>query len=265
MSTSDERIGLRFDTVGELYHEVRPRYPAAIRDRLIEVTRLPHGARVLEIGAGTGIATAELIRPGWQVTALEPGPTMAAIVSRDLGPTGQVDVRVGRLEDFEWTGAPFDLVIGATSLHWVDRELLHTRLRELVRPEGFAALVCYRHVAGGTVAFFDAAQACYWRHAPSIAGPGLRETEADSVFSRALDGLHGFRDRHREHWLHDVTSDRTHYLALLATYSGHLALPEHERAALLGCIGNLIDERFGGRIVKRYRHDLVVMQRSARP
>lgn len=134
-----------------------------------------------------------------------------------------------------------------------------------MRPDGFAALIYYQHVAGGTMDFFDAAQGCYWRHAPSIAGPGLRETAADLPSAQVIDDLEGFREYHRDHWLRDIASDRDHYLALLSTYSGHLALPDHERTALLACIGEPIENRFGGQIIKRYRYDLVVKQRLENP
>lgn len=102
MSASDELIGLRFDTVGDLYHQVRPRYPSEIWDRLFNVTQLQPGARVLEVGAGTGIATAELVRRGCHVTALEPGAAMAAIIESELRSSGQVNVRVGKLENLDW-------------------------------------------------------------------------------------------------------------------------------------------------------------------
>ncbi len=234
MPHPDPLLGLRFDSVPERYHEVRPRYPAPIWDALIAATGLPPGARVLEIGAGTGIATAELVRRGLHVTALEPGASMAAIIARDLVPTGQVEIRIGQLEDFSWQGEPFDLAIGATSLHWVERDLLHRRLRELVRPGGYAALLSYQHVAGGDMAFFDAAQGCYETHAPSIANYTLRESDGDIPSVTMLDGMTGFTERHGQHWPHQVASDREHYLALLSTYSGHLALADHERRALLG-------------------------------
>lgn len=262
MPNSDPLLGLRFDSVSERYHEVRPRYPAPIWDALMGTTGLQPGARVLEIGAGTGIATTELVRRGLNVTVLEPGAAMAAIVARDLVPTGQVGIHVGRLENFVWQSEPFDLVIGATSLHWLDRDLLHRRMRELVRPGGYAALLYYQHVAGGDMAFFDAAQGCYETHAPSIANYTLRESDGDIPSVKMLDGMPGFTERHRERWMHQVASDRKHYLALLSTYSGHLALSEDERRALLDCIGDLIDGQFGGRIVKQYRYDLVVMQRN---
>jgi hypothetical protein len=37
---SDARIGLRFDTVAERYHAVRPRYPGVIWDELLGITGL---------------------------------------------------------------------------------------------------------------------------------------------------------------------------------------------------------------------------------
>jgi len=147
MSPIDDRIGLRFDSVAERYHDVRPRYPDSIWDALFAITGLRPGARVLEIGAGTGIATAALVRRGCHVTALEPGAAMAAIIERDLGETGQVDVHIGRFEDFAWDGEPFDLAIGGDGFFQVrrgDGQIALTRSgafmmnanRELVTPGG---------------------------------------------------------------------------------------------------------------------------------
>jgi hypothetical protein len=48
------------------------------------------------------------------------------------------------------------------------------------------------------------------------------------------------------------------YLDLLRTYSPTLALGDSDRAGLLGCIADLIDGRYGGRIVKRYLTELRV-------
>jgi hypothetical protein len=169
---------------------------------------------------------------------------------------------VGTFDALDWTGEPFDLVIGATSLHWIEHEALNARLLGLVRPGGFAALVYYEHVAGGDTAFFEAAQRCYEIHAPEIAHWGGWIQPEDVIpAATAIDALPGFVDTHRERWLHDVPSDRAHYLALLSTYSGHLALAPAARERLLACIGELIDRDFGGRITKRYRIELVVRRR----
>jgi SAM-dependent methyltransferase len=270
MPRDDAMIGLRFDTVAERYHEMRPRYPDAVWDALFAITGLRPGARVLEIGAGTGIATAALVRRGCHVTALEPGAAMAAIVERELGDTGQVDVRVQRFEALDWTGEPFDLAIGATSLHWVDRELLNARLPKLVKPGGHAALLHYVHVAGGDVAFFEAAQDCYARWDPNYREPDypehhLRSPDDPSHRAAALDDLPGFAPAEHRYWLVDIPSDREHYLSLISTYSTTLRLPEQNRLKLLRCLGDLMDRDYGGRITKRYRFDLVVRRRCGMP
>lgn len=266
MPRFDDRIGLRFDSVAERYHRMRPRYPDAVWDALVDRTGLRPGARVLEIGAGTGIATAELIRRGCHVTALEPGAAMAAIIERNLGNTGQVDVVIGTFDSFGWNGDPFDLTIGATSLHWVDRALLDARLPELVQPGGHAALLHYLHVAGGDQAFFDAAQACYERWDPHYWESGypehrLSSPKETSHHARMLDDLPGFGPTDARYWVEDIASDRDHYLSLISTYSTTLRLPEENRAGLFACIGELMDREFDGRITKRYRFDLVVRRR----
>lgn len=258
----DAQIGLRFDSVADAYHRVRPRYPSELWDRLFEITDLQQGARVLEIGAGTGIATAELVRRGCHVTAVEPGASMAAKITHDLGNTGQVDVVVGRFDELEWSGEPFDLVIGAASLHWVDRSLLEQRLPDLVRPGGFAASLHYLHVAGGDQDFFDATQDCYARWDPDYEEYRLRAPEDRGIRSTVLDDLPGFQPTSSNHWLVDVPSDRDHYLSLISTYATTLSIPEPNRSGLLECIGDLMDTRFGGKITKVYRYDLVVTQRN---
>ncbi|MEU6355873.1 hypothetical protein ABZ896_42275 [Streptomyces sp. NPDC047072] len=46
------------------------------------------------------------------------------------------------------------------------------------------------------------------------------------------------------------------------TYSGHRALDADRRAGLLADIRELIEDGFGGRITKRYLHELIVTTRS---
>ncbi|WP_181799001.1 hypothetical protein [Kitasatospora acidiphila] len=51
------------------------------------------------------------------------------------------------------------------------------------------------------------------------------------------------------------------YQSLLRSYSGHRVLAPAARAALLGCLGNLIDRRHGGRITKRCPTRLLLARR----
>jgi hypothetical protein len=56
----------------------------------------------------------------------------------------------------------------------------------------------------------------------------------------------------------DIAYSTDEHLELLCTYSGHLALEARLRRGLLDCIRELIDGRFGGRVVKRSLTELAV-------
>ena len=65
----------------------RPRYPNDLFDDIVELGELKPGAKTIEIGAGTGIATGPLMSRGLQVIAIEPGPAMSAIAAGSSAPT----------------------------------------------------------------------------------------------------------------------------------------------------------------------------------
>lgn len=68
-----------FNTAAAQYAANRPSYPPALFDAVEELAGRPlAGARVADIGAGTGIATALLQARGAEVVAVEPGVGMAA-------------------------------------------------------------------------------------------------------------------------------------------------------------------------------------------
>lgn len=62
------------------YHQGRPPYPDAVYALLVAEFGLAPGCRVLEVGAGSGIATDALLSHGAQVTAVEPGANLARLL-----------------------------------------------------------------------------------------------------------------------------------------------------------------------------------------
>jgi protein-L-isoaspartate O-methyltransferase len=96
-----ERLGTTFDLAAELYQDARPDYPEVLFDRLLRLTEMRPGDRVLEVGAGPGKATLPLLRRGLRVTAIEPGAALAGRARANVaGHPAQV-VQV-RFED--WPG-----------------------------------------------------------------------------------------------------------------------------------------------------------------
>lgn len=263
MTNSDlNALGLSFDQEADLYDLVRPRYPTALFDALSELTSLTAGARVLEIGAGTGIATRDLAERGFAITALEPGPAMATVAKRNLSSFPNADVIVSSFEDWTPPAQPFDLVVSATAFHWLDRATRFARCAAALRHGGYLAIVEYSHVAGGDDDFFATVQECYERFVPGtevgITRPPWDQQPDTSEITASPDfdlvAVHQIRE--------EIPSTREEYLALMSTYSGNLTLPEKNRERLFECIGNLIDRDFGGEITKAYRHELILARRS---
>ncbi len=71
-----------FDAVAEAYDVHRSGYPREIMRAAVELAGLRPGARVVEVGAGTGKLTEELVACGLRVDAVEPGSNMVEVARR---------------------------------------------------------------------------------------------------------------------------------------------------------------------------------------
>jgi 2-polyprenyl-3-methyl-5-hydroxy-6-metoxy-1,4-benzoquinol methylase len=66
-----------FNAAADQYAASRPSYPPALFDFIEQFTSRPlSGARVVDVGAGTGIATVLLRERGADVIGVEPGEAM---------------------------------------------------------------------------------------------------------------------------------------------------------------------------------------------
>jgi SAM-dependent methyltransferase len=251
-----------FNEVAELYDRARPRYPEALVADLIRVGGLGPGSRVLEIGPGTGQLSVPLAVFGCRVTAVELGPALAAVARQRLREFPLVDVVVADFERWELPPEPFDLVVSATAFHWIDPAVRVVKAARALRPGGHLALVTTHHVAGGTSEFFARAQNCYERWDPATP-PGLRLRDATEVSTDTTELARSphFEQITVERHTQDIAYSTDEYIDVLLTYSGHRALDDTARQGLLGCIRELIETRYGGRITKRYLHELITATR----
>src|SRR5215469_16741252 len=110
-----------FDEIAELYEQGRREWPDQLFEDLFEQADMePMGAKVLEIGCGTGQATAPLARLGCWITCAEMGSNLACIARRKLAKFPRVTIVNSRFEDLDPTGESFDMVFAAASWHWTD-------------------------------------------------------------------------------------------------------------------------------------------------
>jgi SAM-dependent methyltransferase len=125
---------LSFGSVADAYDRARPGYPREAAAWLAGAT----SARVLELGAGTGLLTADLVALGHRVLATDPlAPMLRHLAARVAG----VRVAQARAEQIPLASRSVDTVVSAQAFHWFDLERALPEIARVLRPGGEIALV----------------------------------------------------------------------------------------------------------------------------
>jgi SAM-dependent methyltransferase len=123
-----------FGAVAEEYDRLRPTPVAKAIDWL-----LPFGTRtVVDIGAGTGLATRALVADGRHVVAVEPDSRMRLVLRTR---TPGASVVGGRGEALPLRTGSADAVVAASSWHWMDPGRARAEVVRVLRPGGRLGLV----------------------------------------------------------------------------------------------------------------------------
>ncbi|MEU1305690.1 class I SAM-dependent methyltransferase [Streptomyces shenzhenensis] len=178
-----------FNAAAAQYGANRPSYPPALFDTIEELAARPlAGARVVDVGAGTGIATALLRARGADVVAVEPGDGMAAEFRRGL--PGVPIVR-GNGNALPLADAGADLITYAQAWHWTDPARSVPEALRVLRPGG--ALALWWNTSALDIPWIDAQTDRIERHfgrdgVVARNGNGVRTALADP--SGRLDFVH---------------------------------------------------------------------------
>jgi SAM-dependent methyltransferase len=261
---TDARESLRrtFDTVAEEYESARPSYPALLFHDLVQLAELEPGDRLLEVGCATGKATRPLLERGFSVVCVELGARLAAEARRNLAGL-PVEVHVGRFEDWDGEGAAFALVYAATAWTWLDPAVRYRRAHELLRPGGHLAFWKARHAfPHGFDPFFAEIQVVYDAIGESYAGewpPAPPDAVPDDVPEIEASGL--FTDVRLRRYVWERTYTADEYVALLSTFSGHIAMDPDKREHLFAEIRRRLAARSDPRV---RRHWLAILHVARR-
>lgn len=128
---TDPTHALSFGTAAAEYDRFRPRYPEeAVRWAL---DGLPAPARVVDLGAGTGILTRAVLALGHEVVPVEPDPGMRVQLDRAIPGTTAL---AGSAESMPLPDGSADAVLVGQAYHWFDREAAHAEIARVLRAGG---------------------------------------------------------------------------------------------------------------------------------
>jgi len=258
------RLRRTFETAAERYDRARPGYPAAIFDELAALGELSAGRRVLEIGAGTGLATVPLAERGYRIVALELGEELASIARWRLSGHADVEVVVGAFEEWPLPGEPFDAVVAATAFHWIDPDVRVPKAARALRPGGTLAIIETRRIPDADERILAALRRCHQRWGsdkPPTFDAGGAAKPPDSIAEIERSGLFEAPTWTTHRWRQEYST--AEFGDLLMTFSNILVLDPADQAGLLGCIGEIVDGELQGRIGERIVNQLVVARRRS--
>ncbi len=195
---------------------------------------------VLDLGAGTGKLTAQLVAAGHNVTAVDPAGEMLAQLQRSLP---LLPAHVGTAEAIPLPDASVDTVVVAQAFHWFDPDKALPEITRVLRPTGRIGLV--------------------WNirddRDPWVTELNTIISERASVDRESVESAHAlerfpyleaFEQRTYEH---AQPVDRALLMDLIRSRSYAAVMPPDHRARLLADIGALFDRHAAaGRLVLPY-------------
>ncbi len=120
------------------YERYRPDYPEEALRWAADELGLAPGARVLDVGAGTGKLTRGLVALGFDVVAVEPGAPMLEQLRRAVP---EAEALEAPAEAIPLPAASVDAAFAGQAFHWFDRERALPELHRVIGPEGGLALL----------------------------------------------------------------------------------------------------------------------------
>ncbi|WP_049576626.1 class I SAM-dependent methyltransferase [Streptomyces sp. SBT349] len=245
-----------FNAVAAQYAASRPTYPPSLYDAVEELAGRPlAGADVADVGAGTGIGTRPMRERGARVTAVEPGPGMAAELLRHLPGTTLVRALGDALP---FAPGSFDLVTYAQSWHWTDPARSVPEALRVLRPGGSLAL--WWNVTDRSVPWAEEQVIRLKRRLPRYRRDGV--TDKAPALIREVDPA--LAPVYRElRW--SRTEPLAAHLATLATHSPFAVLGPEGSAPILAAEEEALSAAFpDGQVEERYTVRLTVVSRDAR-
>lgn len=251
-------VGQVFNEVPELYDRMRPAYPDQLFADLTAITGLNPRSAVLEVGCGTGQATRSLAALGCSVTAIEPAAGTVALARQRLATLSNVDVEMSKFEDWNDRSRRFDILLAASSWHWVDPSVGWRRAHDVLRAGGWMALIGHVVVRrpGETEVYAETAD-LHERFSPGNPGWGHPPTEEEvrrtstgwglASDPGSLFGPTVVRWYPTVQWL-----DGAGFADLLRTTSLYRQLDPEVREPLLRAITGRIRTRLDDRVPRRY-------------
>ncbi|KAL3917203.1 MAG: hypothetical protein SGILL_004824 [Bacillariaceae sp.] len=246
------------------YIEARPRYPKKMMLSALKEARLWGDTddeeemlanQILEIGCGPGTATVELVKMGYNVTAIDPAPQNCIAarqqcqevlgVDSDADASDRVTVIEATFEDYQHDAnsstKPVYAVLCPTSFHWISPEVACTKTAAILRPTLGCLLLWWAMPPMPSTEICEQLQDIYDDLDESKLGQDMQRYCGKEFSQRSLarvyqgvndSGLYEQNDKPLELQPQSFRYTPQKLITLLSTLSPYIALEEQKRLVL---------------------------------
>ena len=247
-----------FGFSAEGYDQVRPPYPQWMFHSLVEQLALYPGAVTLEIGAGNGLATRQLVSLGASpLTIVEPDQRFAPMLDFFSSAT----VIHEPFENSAIESGSVDLAVIATAFHWLDPIVRVRKLAQVVKPGGFVALLWNVFQNPNLPDAFQKATSGILGELPdsSLSSPPFaldRKAREGEFLESGEFKLTTYKE---SHWTFTLTGNQIRQL--YSGFSNIARLPDQKRAVVLSKLVSVAEKEFGGVAERNMTSPLYIFQR----
>ncbi|MCL2187465.1 MAG: class I SAM-dependent methyltransferase [Defluviitaleaceae bacterium] len=247
---------VHFDEIVTNYDKFRWAYPQAMFDDIFACAGASAGKNALEIGAGTGKATAPILSAGYNVTAIELGENMAQFIAEKFKGNNNFSVIVAPFEEAPLPENTYDLIYAASAFHWINAEIGCPKVFRLLKQGAVFALLRNNVYTADGDPLYEALQTAYQKHYYTHYTNKKRWSRNNHHDLQTPHGIkvgfgfecltpYGFCDVQINFYEERRSYTANEYVALMDTMADHRNLPDGHKNALYAAMKEAINAHGG--------------------
>jgi ubiquinone/menaquinone biosynthesis C-methylase UbiE len=219
------------------YELGRPRWPKELIDRVVHELELTADATVLDVGAGTGKLTRDLVSRARLVYAVEPDDAMRAVLEEVVP---EAEALAGRAEAIPLADESVDAVFTAEAFHWYASDETVAEIARVLRPGGGFAIFWNVEFGEPEPSMGEAVEAVLDEAFARGGAPGIGKV-LSGAWRRPLEASR-FGPVQEAETERVVVRDRERWLANMLSVSSIASQSDEERLALATRLRELVPD-----------------------
>lgn len=191
----------RFTNTVENYVKYRPHYPEAVIELLKQSYGLSEHSTIADVGAGTGIFSALLLKHDNPVFAVEPNDAMRLAAEKSLAHYACFHSIAGDAENTKLPDKSVDFITCAQAFHWFDRAKTKIEFKRILKAQGWVVLIW--NLRQNTTPFMQAYENLLMEFGTdyqSVKAEGIQDKEIEAFFAPNKLHIHTFDNSQKIDW-----------------------------------------------------------------